>query len=129
MIKAKQLGIATDDPIAAATANAFVETRGFSPDILSSDEGMKSFINVFDPNEGQVAKLSQRGFDLSALQFNSLDQLNEASNRLEVTEKGLADGSLKRDSAIRILDTVGNEGNPDDAGETFPILKLFSYLI
>ena len=119
MIKAKQLGIATDDPIAAATANAFVETRGFSPDILSSDEGMKSFINVFDPNEGQVAKLSQRGFDLSALQFNSLDQLNEASNRLEVTEKGLADGSLKGDSALRILDTVGNEGNPDDADVDF----------
>ena len=119
MIKAKQLGIATDDPIAAATANAFVETRGFSPDILSSDEGMKSFINVFDPNEGQVAKLSQRGFDLSALQFNSLDQLNEASNRLEVTEKGLADGSLKGDSALRILDTVGNEGNSDDADVDF----------
>ena len=119
VIKAKQLGIATDDPIAAATANAFVETRGFSADILSSDEGMKSFINVFDPNEGQVAKLSQRGYDLSALQFNSLDQLNEASNRLEVTEKGLADGSLKGDSALRILDTVGNEGNPDDADVDF----------
>ena len=119
MIKAKQLGIATEDPIAAATANAFVETRGFSPDILSSDEGMKSFINVFDPNEGQIAKLSQRGFDLSALQFNSLDQLNEASNRLEVTEKGLADGSLKGDSALRILDTVGNEANPDDADVDF----------
>ena len=119
VIKAKQLGIATDDPVAAATANAFVETRGFSADILSSDEGMKSFVNVFDPNEGQVAKLSQRGFDLSTLRFDSIDQLNDASNRLEATEKGLADGSIEADSATRILGTVGNEGNSVDADVDF----------
>jgi hypothetical protein len=119
VVKAKQLGIATDDPVAAATANAFVETRGFSADILSSDEGMKSFQNVFDPNEGQVAKLSQRGFDLSTLRFDSIDQLNDASNRLEATEKGLADGSIKADSATRILGTVGNEGNSVDADVDF----------
>jgi len=95
VIKAKQLGISTDDPEAAALANAFVETKGLSADILDSDEGMKSFVDIFDVEEGQAAQMRELGVDTKNLEVGgSLGELVAAAGLLATANENIKSGAI-----------------------------------
>ncbi|MBT3638471.1 MAG: hypothetical protein HN531_16185, partial [Opitutae bacterium] len=90
VIKAKQLGIATDDPEAAALANAFVEKKGLSANILNSDEGMKSFVDIFDIEDGQAAQMRELGVDMRNVEIgDSLGELVAAAGLLTTANKNI----------------------------------------
>ena len=118
VIKAKQLGIATDDPEAAATANAFVERKGFSAEILSSDEGVKSFVEIFDVEDGQAAQMRELGVDMKNLEFgDSLGELVAAADLLKTANDNIRSGVISKDEAMGYANNLVT--NLDQSAKTF----------
>jgi len=107
VMKAKQKGIKVDRPEDAALANAFVEEKGLSVDILGSDDGMKSFVDIFDPEEGQARKLKDAGIDTANIKIGeSLGELAAAATLMEETSKGIEAGTFNASDATSFLSNI-----------------------
>jgi predicted ribosome-associated RNA-binding protein Tma20 len=118
VIKAKQMGIKADDPKAAALANAFVEEKGLSADILSSAEGMKSFVDIFDIEDGQATQMRKMGVDMRNVEIgDSLGELVAAAGLLATANKNIKSGAVRvEDAADYAKKLVMNLG---DSAKTF----------
>ena len=107
VMKAKQKGIKVERPEDAALANAFVEEKGLAVDILGSDEGMKSFVDIFDPEEGQARKLKDAGIDTANIKIGeSLGELAAAATLMEETSKGIEAGTFNASDATSFLSNI-----------------------
>jgi hypothetical protein len=98
------LGISTDDPEAAALANAFVETKGLAADILNSDQGMKSFVDIFDIEDGQASQMRELGVDVTNLQIgDSLGELVAAAGLLTTANENIKSGAIDLSQAANFV--------------------------
>jgi len=118
IIKAKQKGIKVDDVEKAALANFYEEDGRVTAEALSSDQGLDSFVAIFDPLEGsaikvrrkvkgemeesgELAGLSRKQIEEKMnemLNFSvggSIEELVAASNLMEVTQKDFESGSIE----------------------------------
>jgi len=94
-------------------ANAFVETKGLAADILNSDEGMKSFVDIFDVEDGQAAQMRELGIDMRNVDIgNSLGELVAAAGLLTTANDNIKSGSISADEAANYAkNLVTNLGN------------------
>jgi hypothetical protein len=98
------LGISTDDPEAAALANAFVETKGLAADILNSDQGMESFVDIFDIEDGQASQMRELGVDVTNLQIgDSLGELVAAAGLLTTANENIKSGAIDLSQAANFV--------------------------
>jgi hypothetical protein len=94
-------------------ANAFVETKGLAADILNSDEGMKSFVDIFDIEDGQAAQMRELGIDMKNVDIgNSLGELVAAAGLLTAANTNIKSGSISASEAANYAkNLVTNLGN------------------